>query len=109
QLPAFFAWFGGMLRQFDDLAFGDAANLIQVQAAFSLHGLGLLGGTEKRVGNHGHGGPRGAAHGQRPFSLRQPLSQPRTPPGTSRRKALTVIMPLDPSRDILPSRRVPGV
>ena len=50
-----------MLGEFDDLAFGDAADLIQVQAALALDVFGSSVRAKKCVGDHGDRGDRGAA------------------------------------------------
>jgi hypothetical protein len=43
--------------------------LVQVKTAFAFGFLGIRGGTEKRVYNHGQAGNRGATHGQHKFPV----------------------------------------
>ena len=41
-----------VLDEFDDLAFGDATNLIQMQAALAFGFFGIFGRAEKSVSDH---------------------------------------------------------
>ena len=54
--------FGGILDEVHDLAFGNAADLIEMEAALAFLGFGILGGAEKSVNNHGDGGDSCAPH-----------------------------------------------
>src|SRR5207245_1913949 len=54
--------FGGILDEVHDLAFGDAADLVQMEPALALFGFGILGGAEKSVNNHGDSGDGRAPH-----------------------------------------------
>ena len=65
-----FLGFRSVLGQLDDLPFGDAANLIEMQAALALGFIGIDGRTEKSVGDHGERGDRRTPHSQHklPFS-----------------------------------------
>jgi hypothetical protein len=58
-----------MRDELDYLAFGDAADLIQMQAALALDFFGFLGGPKKGISNHGEGGKRGATHGEQQFPV----------------------------------------
>jgi hypothetical protein len=58
-----------MLDEFDDLAFGDAADLIEIEASFALEVFGRFGGTEECVGDHRDGGDSCSAHAQRYFQI----------------------------------------
>ena len=60
-----------MRDKFDDLAFRDAADLIQVQAALAFDFLGIFHRTKKSVGDHGDSGNRGATHGEKEFPIRR--------------------------------------
>jgi hypothetical protein len=53
----------------DHLAFGDAADLIEMQAALALDFFGLFRGAEKGVSDHGDGGKGSATHGQQQFPI----------------------------------------
>jgi hypothetical protein len=58
-----------VFNKLDHLAFGNSADLVQVKTAFAFGFLGIRGGTEKRVYNHGQAGNRGATHGQHKFPV----------------------------------------
>jgi hypothetical protein len=49
-----------MRDEFDDLAFRDAADLVQMQAALALDFLRVFRGAKKSVCNHQDGGNSGA-------------------------------------------------
>jgi hypothetical protein len=49
-------------NELDHLAFGNAADLIQVQATLALDVFGIFRRTKKGVGNHSDGGYGGATH-----------------------------------------------
>src|SRR6267154_608312 len=57
-----------MRDQLDDLAFGDAADLIQVQAALTLNFFRILRGTKKGISDHDDGGTSRAAFGSEPHT-----------------------------------------
>jgi hypothetical protein len=60
-----------MLDELDNLAFGDASNLIQVQAPLALGLFGVHGGAYEGIGNHGDGSDCGATEGKREFPIGQ--------------------------------------
>jgi hypothetical protein len=60
-----------MLDEFDNLPFGDASNLIQVQAPLALGLFGIHGGAHEGIGNHGDGSDCGAAESEREFPIGQ--------------------------------------
>ena len=64
-----FVRFRRVLNKLDHLAFRNSPNLVQVKTAFAFGFLGIRGGTEKRVCNHGQAGNRGATHGQHKFPV----------------------------------------
>jgi hypothetical protein len=51
-----------MLRKFDDLPFGDAPNLIQVQATFALSVFGMFRGSKESISDHGNRRDRSDTH-----------------------------------------------
>ena len=52
------------LDQIHDLPFGNAADLVQMEAALAFRFFGILRGTEERIGDHGQCGDRRSTHGQ---------------------------------------------
>jgi hypothetical protein len=58
-----------MLDDVDDLAFGDAADLIELKAAFALDVFGWFSGAKESVGNHRYGCDGGNAHPERYFQI----------------------------------------
>jgi hypothetical protein len=60
-----------MRDQFDDLAFSDAADLIQVQAALALNFFRIFRGPKESVSNHDDGGNSGTTHRQHEFPIRR--------------------------------------
>jgi hypothetical protein len=63
QTFARFLLFRRMLSEFYDLAFSDAANLIQMKAALAFLRFQIHGGTEEGIGDHGQSGKGRASHG----------------------------------------------
>jgi hypothetical protein len=56
--------FRRVLDELDDLPFGNAADLIQMQAALAFRFFGVRSGTEEGISNHGQRGERRATHGE---------------------------------------------
>ena len=56
--------FGRVLDKLNDLAFGNSANLIQVQAAFAFCFIGVDRGAKKGVGDHSDGGDCRGSHAE---------------------------------------------
>src|SRR5262249_41734754 len=73
ELFALFARFRRMLGELDDLPLGDAANLIQVQAAPAFDGFRLLLRTKEGISNHGDGGDGSPAHRESHFPIGKEL------------------------------------
>ena len=61
--------FGRILDEIDDLAFGDAADLIELKAALPLDVFGWFRGAKERIGDHRNGGDGGHSHTQRNFQI----------------------------------------
>jgi hypothetical protein len=55
--------------EFNNLAFRDATDLIQVQATFPLDVFGFFRRTKKRIRNHPDGGYGGATHREHEFPI----------------------------------------
>ena len=60
---------GRVLDDVDDLAFGDAADLIELKAALPLDVFGWFRGAKERIGDHRNGGDGGHSHTQRNFQI----------------------------------------
>src|SRR5580704_5980568 len=60
-----------MRDQLNNLTFGNAADLVQVQPALALDFLRIFRGTKKGVGDHADGGNSSTAHSQHEFPIRR--------------------------------------
>src|SRR5262249_41645728 len=59
----------GMLGKFHNLPFGDASNLIQVQASFALDVFGMFRGPKESISDHGNRRDRSNAHREDEFPI----------------------------------------
>src|ERR1700722_1992551 len=69
QTFLFLRLFGRVLDDVDDLAFGDAADLIELKATLTLEVFGWFRGPKERVGNNCDRGDGGHSHTQRNFQI----------------------------------------
>src|ERR1700730_2951498 len=60
-----------MLGEFNNLALGDASDVVQMQPAFSLHCLGSFRRTRKCVPDHRYRDYRGGHHSQHNIQIKQ--------------------------------------
>jgi hypothetical protein len=58
-----------MLDDIDDLAFGDATDLIELKTAFALEVFWRLGWTKECIRNHRDSGDRGSNHSHGNFQI----------------------------------------
>jgi len=60
-----------MLGELHNLALGDTSDLVEMQAALALYGLGSFRGTRKSVPDHRYGDYRGSRHGQDNIQIKE--------------------------------------
>ncbi len=58
-----------MFDDVNNLTFGDAADLVELQAALALDVFGRFGGAKESVGHHRDGGDGGDSHTKRYFQI----------------------------------------
>ena len=64
-----------MLNKFDDLAFGNSANLVQMKTAFALRFFRVYRGVEECVSDHGQRSDGSPANGQHKFPVSEQTFQ----------------------------------
>src|SRR6202140_4180123 len=60
---------GRVLDELDDLPFGNAADLVQMEAALAFLFFGIQGGTQESISDHGQRGYQRATHGEQQFPI----------------------------------------